>query len=341
MPVRWRCPEVVRPEERPGPDGQMATWTRPLPGGPDGGQTRPTVRARRRRIGCGAAGAHRVIPRRRHGPRSRPGPCSPLGGPRCPNPCAPPEIGLRRAVGPNGRCPARSVGSGRRVCRCRLACGCCPACRCCVAGPRSDQVDAGRRPVGPIRRCRLAVVGLSADPPGELLADPIQCLRPAWVGQPVARICSVAAQNRWLDARIRLKSDRIRRGCCHCSSPTRSKCDSRNGRSMVRRICFSMSFGPILHLIGRYRTAQPHRTANPTGFATPMVGLARPRLLGRHARHSRLGRFHWYPAARHRCLAGRLPGPRSPPPPAWAPVPGSGNRQSHAGAENQTAFEGS
>lgn len=339
MPVRWRCREAVRPDHRPGPDDGATTWANLCPGGPDGDPTPPTARARRRRPGCGAGDGHRVSPRRPRGRRSRPGPCSPLGEPRCPNPCEPPMIDLRRAVGPNGRSPAHSVGQGRPAWGCCLAWGCCPACR------RSDQVEGGRRPVGPIRRYRPAVAELWAGLMGGLMGgrsdDSIQCPRPAWVGPPVARICSAADQNRWLAVRNRSEADRNRPDYCHCSSPTRSKRDQRNGRSMVRRFCFSMGSGPNLHLIGRSRTAQPHQVADPTGFATLMVGLARPRRPGRHARPSRLGRLHRYFAGRRHCLVERRPGPTSPSRPAWAPVPGSGNRQCHAGAENQTVFEGS
>jgi hypothetical protein len=138
---------------------------------------------------------------------------------------------------------------------------------------------------------------------------------------------------RWLDVRIRWLDVRIHPDC-HCSSPTRSNRASRNGRSMVRRICFSMGSGPIRHLVGRSRTAQPHRAVDPTGSATPTVALARPGFPERRAPPSRLGQLH-------HCFAGTHLAPSSPTRPAWALAPGSGNRQCHAGAENQTVFEGS
>jgi hypothetical protein len=256
-------------------------------------------------------------------------------------------IDLRRAVGRNGHSPAHSVGQSRPVWGCRPAWGCCPACR------RSDQVDGGRRPVARTRRCRSVVAELSACLMVELSADPIQCLRPASVGPPVVQICSVADRIRWLDvrirwldvrtgsvdARIRWKAVRIHPDC-HRSSPTRLNRASRNGRSMVRRICFSMGSGPIRHLIGRSRTAQasrtaqPHRAVDPTGSATPTVALARPGFPERRAPPSRLGQLH-------HCFAGPHLAPSSPSRPASALAPGSGNRQCHAGAENQTVFEGS
>jgi hypothetical protein len=73
------------------------------------------------------------------------------------------------------------------------------------------------------------LVELSDDPTAEQLADsmggppddPIQSLRPASVGPPDARICSVGVPNRWLDAPIRWMADRIRPDWRHCSSPTR------------------------------------------------------------------------------------------------------------------------
>jgi hypothetical protein len=131
---------------------------------------------------------------------------------------------------------------------------------------------------------------------------------------------------------------------------------------MVRRFCSSTDSGPIprpialsfRHLIGRYRTTQPDPTA-PTGFATPLVGLVRQRFpgrrarrrfpgrhgrqcrqcrLGRRARQCRLGLLRLGPAGHHLALRHRIR-------PASTPVPCSVNLQCHAGAENQTVFEGS
>jgi hypothetical protein len=103
---------------------------------------------------------------------------------------------------------------------------------------------------------------------------------------------------------------------------------------MDRQICFSMSSGPIRHLTGRSPIAQIRRVADPTGSATPMVGLARPRFPGRRARPRRLDPLH-------DCLVGRRHAPSFLFRPAWGLVPDSENRQCHAGAENQTVFEGS
>jgi len=182
---------------------------------------------------------------------------------------------------------------------------------------------------------------LMGDRSDDLSDDSIQCLRPTSVAPPVDRNRRLDALNRRLDARNRPDYR-------HCSSPSRSKSESRNGRSMVRRLCLSMGSNPILHLIGCQGTAQPHPTGDPTGFATPMIGLAPPRFQGRRARPPRLGRLHHCPAGLHHCPAGlhhcpagRHPAPCFPFRPAWASVPGSGNRRCHAGAENQTVFEGS
>jgi hypothetical protein len=162
---------------------------------------------------------------------------------------------------------------------------------------------------------------------GGMPDDPIQCLRPALVEPPVARICSVADPIRWL-------ADPIRPDCCHCSSSTRSERDWKNGHPMIRQICFSMDSGPIRLLTVQSRIAQPHRVADPTGFATPGAGPAHPRFRGCHARSCRL----YLP---RRCLAGHCRALSSQSRPASAPVPDSGNCQCHAGAENQTVFEGS
>jgi hypothetical protein len=230
-------------------------------------------------------------------------------------------IGPRRAVVPNGRCPAHSAWR------------CCPACRC-LACHRSDQVGGGRMLVGPTRRYRLAGVELPGDPMAGMPDDPIQCLHRALVEPPDVRICSADVQIRSLDAPIRWKADRTRPDRCHCSSPTRSERDWKNGHSMVRQICFSTGSGRIGRLPVLSRIAQSHRAAEPVGFATPTAGLAHSRLRGNHARPCRLGLLH-------RCFAGHRRAPTSLLRPAWAPVPDSGNRQCHAGAENQTVFEGS
>jgi hypothetical protein len=103
---------------------------------------------------------------------------------------------------------------------------------------------------------------------------------------------------------------------------------------MDRQICFSTGSGQTLYLTGCFRTAQPDRAADPTGFATPTAGLARPRFPERRARPRRLDLLH-------DCLAGRRRAPSSRIRPASDLVPGSENRQCHAGAENQTVFEGS
>jgi hypothetical protein len=162
---------------------------------------------------------------------------------------------------------------------------------------------------------------------GGLPDDPIQSLRPASVGPPDARICSVDAPTRWLDAPI--PPD-----CCHCSSPTRSEYDGKNGRSTVPQNCFSMGSGPNRRLTGPSPTGQLHRAADRTGFATPTAGLAHPCFRGRHAQPRCPGLLQRYLVGHHRV-------PSSPFPPTWGPVPDSENRQCHAGAENQTVFEGS
>jgi hypothetical protein len=175
---------------------------------------------------------------------------------------------------------------------------------------------------------------------GGLPDDSIQGLRPASVWPPVARICSEADRTHWPDVPTRWLAARIRPGC-HRSSPSRSGRDGKNGRSMVRLTCLSMGSGPIRHLIGRFRNAPLHRAADPTDFATPKAGLGRPRFPVRYARPCHLGLRHRCFAARHRCLAGRRHAPSSLFRPAWALLPDPGNRQCHAGAENQTEFEGS
>lgn len=144
----------------------------------------------------------------------------------------------------------------------------------------------------------------------------------------------MADRNRRLDAPIRWMADRIRPDCCHCSTPTRSERDWKNGRSTDQQICFSMDCGPIRRLTAWSRIAQLRRAAGPAGSATPMIGPARPRFPGRYARPCRLGRLH-------RCLAGHRLAPSSRIRPASVPSPGSGNRRCHAGAENQKVFEGS
>ncbi len=161
--------------------------------------------------------------------------------------------------------------------------------------------------------------GLMAELPDQPSDDPIRYLRPTPVAPPVDRISSVADRIRRQDARIRRQDARIRPDRCRCSPPSRSQSEAMSGRSLVHRHCFSMGSSPILHLIGCQETAQPHPTGHPIGFATPMVGLARPRSQGRRARTSRLRR-------RHRCPAGRHLAPHFPFRPAWAPVPFPGNR---------------
>jgi hypothetical protein len=134
-----------------------------------------------------------------------------------------------------------------------------------------------------------------------------------------------AVPTHWKASPTRWKAVRIRPDC-RCSSPTRLNRPSWIGHSMVRSTYFSMGSGRIRHLIGRFRTAQPHRTADSIGYGTPTVGL---------------GPLHRCFAGRHYFLAGRHRAPSSLFRPAWVRLPDPGNRRCHAGAENQTEFEGS